>query len=83
MKTLAEIATDVENEYQMGGLFDGIHYDFVTEVAKRYAEQAIDKCANEAKTTVECDDADDEEGTLSYWTVVDKDSILNVKQQLK
>lgn len=55
MKTLYEIASDVEREYQMGGLFDGIHKDFVTEVAKRYAEQAIDALIDECTVEGMCE----------------------------
>ena len=32
-----KIATDVQTEFKMGGLTDGIYLDFATEVATRYA----------------------------------------------
>ena len=37
------IASEVQAEYQMGGLADGIYLDFATDVAKRYAAKKINE----------------------------------------
>lgn len=42
-KTIECIALDVQKEFQMGGLADGIYLDFASEVAKRYASIAVSK----------------------------------------
>jgi hypothetical protein len=42
-----------------------------------YAEQAIDACANSAETIWETDYLGDE------WKIIDRDSILKVKNKLK
>jgi hypothetical protein len=38
-KLIKEIALQVESEYQMGGLAEGLYLDFAKDVSKRYAEQ--------------------------------------------
>lgn len=38
LSRLKEIATAVEEEYQMGGLSDGIYFEFACEVATRFAK---------------------------------------------
>lgn len=42
-KTIECIALNVQKEFQMGGLADGIYLDFASEVAKRYASIAVSK----------------------------------------
>ena len=70
MKTIEEIVSDVENEYQMGGLFSGIHEDFVREVAKRYAQQVLDIAIKV------CEDQDVFDGVYYY---PDTDKLRNLE----
>ena len=39
-KEIEEIASQVEKEFEMGGLSVGLYLDFATEVALRYANKA-------------------------------------------
>jgi len=77
MKTAEEILEDHDRGNGSVGIAQAI------EAMKLYASQSLDEAAEVATTTQECDEADDEEGTLSYWTVVDKQSILKLKEELK
>ena len=36
-----KIAQEVEQDWQMGGLSDGLYYDFAKEVANRYIERFL------------------------------------------
>lgn len=36
---IENIASEVQDEYQMGGLAEGLYLDFAKDVSKRYAEQ--------------------------------------------
>ena len=38
-KTIEKISLDVENDFQMGGLYDGIYKEFTDEVCKRLIEK--------------------------------------------
>ena len=40
---IQEIAMEVESEFQLGGLSDGLYFTFAAEVAKRYALLAVSK----------------------------------------
>jgi len=40
---IQEIAMEVESEFQLGGLSDGLYFTFAAEVAKRYASIAVSK----------------------------------------
>ena len=38
-KLIEKIAIEVQDEYQMGGLAEGLYLDFAKDVSKRYVEQ--------------------------------------------
>lgn len=38
-KLIEEIALDVQKEYGMAGLSEGLYFDFAKDVAKRYSER--------------------------------------------
>ena len=38
-KLIEKIADEVQEEYKMGGLANGIYLDFAKDVSKRYADQ--------------------------------------------
>ncbi len=40
-KLIEKIAIQVQTEYQMGGLADGLYLDFATDVAIRYANVVL------------------------------------------
>ena len=41
MPDLKKIATEVEKEFKMGGLSDGLYFDFVSKVAKKFGSDLI------------------------------------------
>ena len=45
-KTIEEIANQIEKEYLIGGLADGIYLDFATDVAIKYSERRIVELIN-------------------------------------
>lgn len=82
MKTLQEIISDVQEKEFSGvyALMDYPHDDFVKAVAKAYASQAIDLAAEVA--TIK--EVPFEHMPLGFsQKVVDKDSILKLKDRLK
>lgn len=65
-KLIEKIALDVQHEYKMGGLADGLYLDFATDVAIRYADKILQtvcdhpfafvmsKCDGDINTCLKC-----------------------------
>lgn len=65
-KLIEKIAEDVQDEYKMGRLADGLYLDFATDVAIRYADKilqticehpfasVVSKCDGEINTCLKC-----------------------------
>lgn len=56
---LRKIASEVEREYGMGGLTDGIYEDFALDVAKRAAAAVAQAVARECADVVDSADTPD------------------------
>lgn len=52
---IQEIASEVEKEYQMGGLSSGLYFDFAKEVAIRYADWKIKECIKDIEDDIDYD----------------------------
>ena len=55
---LQKICDDVQREWQMGGLSDGLYGDYAKEVARRAAEEEREACASVAEDTAASRDAE-------------------------
>ena len=83
MKTAKEYIEEMQNE--VGGCFAdcvGDNIEVVERYFNGYAEQAIEMCASSAMVKTEGITQDDEEGSIHYFSVVDEESILKVKDLL-
>jgi len=49
MDNIKQIARDVEQEFGMGGLSDGIYFDYAKEIAKRVIKQERQKLIEDKK----------------------------------
>lgn len=85
MKTLDEIENDVLDKHEWTDwrhlLYEHHNTEdklvVIREIARRYAEQAIERCAESAMVISPVGYVDDEN------IIVDKNAILNVKTELK
>ena len=78
MKSFKEICSEIAEKNRIGSsLVTGHKYAYFEEAAIEFAKQAVDECANSAEIVWETDWLGDE------WKVLDRDSILKVKELLR
>ena len=74
MKSFKSICDEIAIKNRIGSsLVTGHKYAYFEEAAIAFAKQAVDECANSAEIVWETDYLGDE------WQVIDRDSILKVK----
>lgn len=77
MKSFKQICSEIATKHRIGNsLVTGHKYAYFEEAALEFAKQAVDECANSAEIIWESDWLGDE------WKVLDRDSILKVKELL-
>ncbi|PKM01050.1 MAG: hypothetical protein CVV19_00555 [Gammaproteobacteria bacterium HGW-Gammaproteobacteria-9] len=75
---LKPILEDVEREYEMGGLSDGLYADYASDVAKRYASAAL------SAVTAERDRLLDAAGKAIAWLDAEQnESGVGINRRLK
>jgi len=78
MKSFKQICSEIATKHRIGNsLVTGHKYAYFEEAALEFAKQAVDECANSAEIVWETDYLGDE------WLVIDRDSILKVKELLR
>lgn len=79
-RSFTHIPKSIRSDFQLKMKDNGVYRTCINAMKDACLETII-KCADNAKTVVECDDDFNEE--LTMRTIVDSDSILNTKQQIR